>query len=95
MHKREWRILLEPGTKLGPSTTNYWVAPEITPESDPKDSTQLPEGLMGTRDGSWPYPWGAQGLKARLGQLAKLVAPEDLAAASNDVNKPQSQQPAQ
>lgn len=65
---REWRILIEPGTKLGPSTTNYWEAPAVDPyTSEPKFSTQLPEGLKGCKDSTWPYPWGKEGTQRRLG----------------------------
>lgn len=92
MYKREWRILLEAGTRLGPSTTDYIEIPAITPESQPRTYTQLPEGLKGTRDGSWPYPFGEKGLKARLGPLARVVPKEELLTASNAVNAPKESQ---
>lgn len=62
-HRKEWRILLEPGTKLGTSVDNYWTAPEITLESDPKTYTQIPEDLPGSAEGTWPYPWGKLGTR--------------------------------
>lgn len=88
LFKREWRILVEPGTQLGPSVDDCWTAPEITAESLPQNSTQLPEGLKGTKDGSWPYPWGAQGLMPRLGPSGPrsilINKPEDAEAETKE-----------
>jgi hypothetical protein len=67
-HKREWRVLLEPGTKLGPSSSEYWKAPQITDESNPRDSTQIPEDLKGAKEGTWPYQWGKLGKRPNGGQ---------------------------
>jgi len=63
VHRKQWRILLEPGTQLGTSKDNCWTAPEVTLTSDPKLSTQLPEDLPGAPAAAWPYPWGKLGTR--------------------------------
>lgn len=53
--KRQWRVLLEPGTKLGPSKDDYITIPPITAESKPAKTVLLPPGLK--NGGTWPYPY--------------------------------------
>jgi len=60
-HKKEWRILLEPGTVLGPSVSQSWTAPPIRSGALPAASTQLPDDLPGAEASKWPYPWGTLG----------------------------------
>jgi len=76
INKLDWRILMEPGTRLGPSQDDYWEAPAIDANSQPKDSTQIPEGLKGCAPGTWPYPWGKEGTVRRLGFKGKLAVRE-------------------
>lgn len=78
--KRDWRILLEPGTRLGPSVDQYWEAPPIDASSDPAASTQLPEGLPGTKEGTWPYPWGPGGRNFNKKKEAEETSGEEASA---------------
>jgi hypothetical protein len=81
VHRKQWRILLEPGTQLGPSKDNCWTAPEVTLTSDPKLSTQLPEDLPGANAAAWPYPWGKLGTRNfPVSEVTRMLQEEEAEA---------------
>jgi hypothetical protein len=83
-HKKEWRILLEPGTQLGPSLGEHWTAPSITLSSAPRDSTQLPDDLPGALPAKWPYPWGKLGTHNFPATNPRPLTPEEKALAEEE-----------